>query len=148
MNDITDHIAQILRDAGYTVAKPEPEPQPKSEAETLAEIANSLPKDVMPDEVSAGTFTVEDMIVWWTVQDGCRCNLYCTWFRRWLLGVMAEYVGSETHAYVETLPSGSMTWTSCGSDDYHDVPPGPFALLIAYRDCCLAIAERRKGVTP
>lgn len=121
------------------------EPSP---AQQLVGLANSLPKEVLGSEKEdaiAGSFVLNRNAlnpIGYKSHDGpAMCNE--RHFRRWLFGVMCDFVGTEPEAFVCRFDVDSVEWCAGGVDDE---PRRNKDHLTAYRDCCLAIVEkRRKG---
>ena len=135
----------MVKDEEEKKAKPDPSP-----AQRLVDLANGLPQEVFGSEKEdaiAGAFVLNrdalNPIGYKKPEGPGLCNE--KHFRRWLLGVMSAYVGTEPDACVwaKTSADGQRTvfaWN--GGGDANDA----YDICIAYRDCCLAIAEkRRKG---
>ena len=161
MSDINDRLDRIETAVRYlaSVAGEEtttgsflnPSPPPKSEAEMLADLANSLPQEVFDaagECHEAGSFKADTdgrgvEYRYRATLGGCgRGYSLVTRFRTVILGVMARYVGSEPGASVWRREE-NIGYTDSFGDCSHFAPN----LLTAYRDCCLAIAAKRKEVS-
>lgn len=147
-----DEMNAMLQQHGLHIAPlPAVHAPPQTEAERLVEMANRLPQEVLGDDrddpKAGGFWRLEDSgCVYFTRVDPRVIN--GSWgerqFRRYILGVMAAYVGTDSGACVwRAKDSVSPLWR-------WDLPPSPYAndaadLLTAYVDCCLAIHERRSS---
>lgn len=125
-------------------------PPPKSPAQSLVDLANSLPQEVFGDAAVVGSFRVDpDVHVGdapWFAFDRGDDGSSLTWseFPLWLLGVMSAYVGAEQELRAHVTRYGKrVSWTASSNDQYHDVE-GHDAWLRAHVACCLAIAEKRR----
>lgn len=133
---ITVDFAKSQPSESVAFESPAPAPPPQTEAERLVGIARSLPSEATTEWDRMADCNVDaEGDIW--IGDGCY---HVPTFRTILLGVMAAYVGTEPNAHVVIGRNGVVIWTSCLDDAFHDTPD----LLTAYRDCCLAIARKRK----
>ena len=135
-------LAMVKDEEERTKDKNPPEPSP---AQQLVDLANSLPRELYDGE----KFVFEDCgetLIKRTDNngDGVLCHFNIDDFRRWLLGVMSAFVGTEVRAVVMRIGGNSAQYRVDQDSHYIEVD-GPDAWLLAHRDCCLAIAEKRRA---
>ena len=142
----------MVKDEEEKKAKPDPSP-----AQRLVDLANGLPQEVFgseKDDAIAGSFVLNRSAlnpIGYKRHDGpAMCNE--KHFRRWLLGVMSDFVGTEPGAHVQRKSSVhpesepfAVWWYVLNGEGYHMVCPHEFDTLVGYQKCCLAIAEKRRA---